>query len=508
MITETSLINAIVTDGASKVISDKRFLELEINKWKNLKTWSNEINDYIPSRRGWQVAGERYYNNDHDILRRKRTIIGQNGQLEIVENLPNNKIIDNQYAKMVDQKTNYLVGKPFTITSDDEEYAKILNYYFGKKFMRTLKDVAEDSLNQGTGWIYVYVDDTGELSFKRIESYELNPFWTDSEHERLDCATRVYPVEVYKENEQTEIVEKVEVYSLSGIDQFVLDRGMLKPDEIPHKNYFRVIDQASNTAQEYNWKKIPLICFKSNSKEMPLIKRVKCLQDGINTMLSDFENNMQMGPHNNILVLKNYDGQNLGEFRRNLAQFGAVKVRTTDGGDGGVESISVEFSSDNFQAILNLLKKALVENAKGYDAKDDRLSGNPNQINIMSMYNDIDLDANSMETCIKAAFEEMVEFVDIHLINSGKGDYRAVEYDVTFNRSVLMNMGEMIDYCAKSVGLISNETILKNHPFVENVDEELKLLEDEKKKAAKDADNYAKAFGGAVDDNTEPTAEE
>jgi hypothetical protein len=124
------------------------------------------------------------------------------------------------------------------------------------------------------------------------------------------------------------------------------------------------------------------------------------------------------------------------------------------------------------------------------------------------MYNDIDLDANSMETCIKAAFEEMVEFVDIHLINSGKGDYRAVEYDVTFNRSVLMNMGEMIDHCAKSVGLISNETILKNHPFVENVDEELKLLEDEKKKAAEAADNYAKAFGGAVDDNTEPAAEE
>ena len=34
----------------------------------------------------------------------------------------------------------------------------------------------------------------------------------------------------------------------------------------------------------------------------------------------------------------------------------------------------------------------------GYDAKDDRLSGNPNQMNIQSMYSDIDLDANDMET--------------------------------------------------------------------------------------------------------------
>ena len=33
----------------------------------------------------------------------------------------------------------------------------------------------------------------------------------------------------------------------------------------------------------------------------------------------------------------------------------------------------------------------------GYDGKDSKLSGNPNQMNIKSMYSDIDLDANRME---------------------------------------------------------------------------------------------------------------
>ena len=46
----------------------------------------------------------------------------------------------------------------------------------------------------------------------------------------------------------------------------------------------------------------------------------------------------------------------------------------------------------------------------GYDAKDDRLSGNPNQMNIQSMYSDIDLDANDMETEFQAAFEEILWF--------------------------------------------------------------------------------------------------
>ena len=42
--------------------------------------------------------------------------------------------------------------------------------------------------------------------------------------------------------------------------------------------------------------------------------------------------------------------------------------------------------------LLSLLKDAIIENARGYDAKDDRMSGDPNQMNIQSMYSDIDLD--------------------------------------------------------------------------------------------------------------------
>lgn len=59
--------------------------------------------------------------------------------------------------------------------------------------------------------------------------------------------------------------------------------------------------------------------------------------------------------------------------------------------------------------------------------------------------------------------------------------------------------------CSKSVGVISNKTILKNHPFVENAEDEEKELATEKEQAAKDADIYRKAFnqqgGENLDDN-------
>ncbi len=111
-------------------------------------------------------------------------------------------------------------------------------------------------------------------------------------------------------------------------------------------------------------------------------------------MLSDYMNGMQEDARNTILVLKNYDGENLGEFRKNLSTFGAVKVRD----DGGLETLSVEVNSENYKSILELMKKSLIENARGYDAKSDKLAGNPNQMNIQSMYSDIDLDAQLLAT--------------------------------------------------------------------------------------------------------------
>ena len=70
-----------------------------------------------------------YYRGKHDILHKKRTAIGENGELITLDNLPNSRIVDNQFRKMVDQKANYLVGQPFVIRSDNQEFADALQPY-------------------------------------------------------------------------------------------------------------------------------------------------------------------------------------------------------------------------------------------------------------------------------------------------------------------------------------------------------------------------------------------
>ena len=49
-----------------------------------------------------------------------------------------------------------------------------------------------------------------------------------------------------------------------------------------------------------------------------------------------------------------------------------------------------------------------------------------------------------------------------------------------FNRDIFINEDSKIDNCVKSVGIISNKTILARHPWVTNVEHEMAQIEEDK----------------------------
>ena len=455
----TSYINDIIRKGAERRLKDIDYV-------------SREITRFLSSpRRADMLTGNRYYTGVHDILHYKKMAIGEGGELAPVTNLPNDRLVNNQYGKLVDQKVNYLLGKEILFNTQDNIYSDILNNkIFNADFDRLIQEVGEDSLNCGIGWLYVGYDEFGNLSMQRLKPWQVIPCWADEEHTILDYAIRIYPV-VYYEGKNEKEVLKIEIYEEKGITKLVKDGGKIYPDgtdwQVP---YFY------SNKQPLAWDKIPLIPFRANRNELPLLKRVKSLQDALNLMLSNYTNGMQEDPRNTILVLKNYDGENLGEFRQNLSTYGAVKVRTADGSQGGVDTLSIQVNAENYKVIIDLLKKAIIENAMGYDAKDDRLSGNANQMNIQSMYSDIDLDANKMETEYKASLQRLLWFVNAYLSQTGQGDFDE-DVEIVFNRDVLINEGEAIDNCVKSLNVLSKETVVKNHPWVNDVSTEMELIQ-------------------------------
>lgn len=456
------VIRFIIRRGAQSAMSETEFLEAELKAW------------LASEKRRNMLIGKDYAAGEHDIQFKTRRAIGEGGKATTVRNLPNNIIIDNQYGKLVNQKASYLLAKPFEVKTEDEGFGEVLKPVFNQHFRRTLKSVGEDCLNTGVGYLYPYFADN-ELRFRRFSPEEILPFWADDMHEELAAFLRVYTVQHYEGHTLKESV-KVQYFTKEGVRYFTFDNGKLLPDvEAEDAAYIKV------NGTPMNWEKIPLIVFRANSDERSLISRVKSLQDALNTLLSTFADNMQEDPRTTILVIRNYDGEDLGEFRRNLAAYGAVKVRDAEGGKGGIDTLSIEVNAENFELVLRLLKRAIIENGCGFDAKDDRLSNNPNQMNIQSMYSDIDLDANDMEIEFQAAMERLMWFVGVAL-RLKKAEAGATEF--VFNRDILINESEAITDCQNSAGVISRETIVANHPWTKDTKAELERLKKEREEEA------------------------
>ena len=407
----------------------------------------------------------RYYNYEQDILLKKRWTIGKEGKMQSIENLPNARIIDNQYKKAVDQKVNYLFSQLPSIKCDDEKYQELVQDLYDNRFLRTLNKVALESYLCGISWLYIS-NDNGELSMIKMDSTEIIPIWQDRNHESLDAIIRVYQTEEYKDG-NIKMIDKVALYTKDDVRIYLRDKDYT---EIKEEGYLE------KDGLRYSFEEIPFIYFKSNSSEMPLLKRVKSLQDAINAILSNYYDNMLEDPRNTIMILKNYDGQDLGEFRQKLAQYGAVKVSTgVDGADGDVNTLEVNVNSENYRLILDLLKEKLIENAMGFDMKSDKTSNAPNELNIKSMYSDMELDANQTALEFTASLEHLEKF--LKQIKNIKDDKLLTMTE--FKRNLMVNDEATINMIIQSEGLLSKKTLLSHHPFVDNVDEEIKAIDDE-----------------------------
>ncbi|GIQ63619.1 hypothetical protein PACILC2_21870 [Paenibacillus cisolokensis] len=326
-------------------------------------------------------------------------------------------------------------------------------------------------MNKGKAWLHVYYDENGQLSFKKIPTEEIVPLWRDADHTQLDAVIRVYEVEAY-EGTQKKIITKVEFWDTTGVRRYVLDNtaGLIPDVEAGESGSHFVVVQGEQE-QPLNWECVPFICFKYNDEELPLVQVIKSLVDDYDAKTSDNANNLEDLP-NSIYVIRNYDGTDLGEFRRNLSVYRAVKV--TD--EGGLDTKNIEINVEAHKSHIEQLRKDIYEFGRGVDTQSDKFGNSPSGIALKFLYADLDMDANIMETEFQASLEQLLWFVNVHLANIGAGDFTNEQVEFVFNRDILINETDAVTNIRNSVGILSEETLVAQHPWVTDVKLEMDRL--------------------------------
>lgn len=421
-------------------------------------------------------VGTRYFYNENDINQRKRYYIDRQGQPVETTLLANAKLSHPFMKKLVKQKVNYLLSKDFSIQGNPE-YVKLLQDYFDIKFKASLRTTGEESVINGVAWLQAYYNQEGKLKFKHIPSCEVIPFWKDNEHTELDAIIRVYDIEEYDAQASATVYQYVEYYTEEGVYNYkrvkagVGELIQIDPGNVPQGHF--LADEKPAV-----WSKIPFIAFKYNRHERSLIHWVKALIDDYDINSSDNSNNLQDIP-NAVKIVKGYEAEDKEEFSKNLSTFRTVFV-----GEGGdVTSLKTELALEQSELHLERLRKDIYEFGGGVD--QDKELRDVSGVALRFQYGDLDMDCSEIDLQFRFALDQLIWFINTDLANKDKLPEDQT-YNIIFNTDVILNETETINNLAVSKDMISEKTLLANHPWVSNVDEEAKALEADRQKATQD----------------------
>lgn len=465
-------IDSIILNGKQSAMKVEDIINQEVSEWES----SEKLK--------WMLIGERYYRNKTDILERQRMAVGQSGALEPVANLANNKLANAFTRKLVDQKVGYLLGKPLSVQTDKEEYADALNAFFDKAMMRRLQSLGKEAVNKGIAWLHPYYDENGLLGFKKMRSEEIIPLWRDAAHTILDAVIRVYEV-VEFEGTQKKTIKKFEWWDTNGVRRFTNSNAGFVPDVEAGEVTGHVSVISGGQERQMSWQRVPFIAFKYNEEEQPLIEIIKSLVDDYDRNKSDNSNNLEDLP-NSIYKVKNYGDVDASTFRKNIALYRVVFTAE----DGDVDTVNIEINTEAYKTHMEQARKDIYEFGRGVDTQADNFGGDKSGVALRFLYADLDLDANMMETEFQASLEQLRWFIDTHIYNTTKQDYSKEKVDFIFNRDMIINESQVIEDIKNSFGVLSEETLVANHPWVTDVQDEMERKAKESNESFEDTDPY------------------
>lgn len=439
-------MESVIADMVNSTIPEVDIMVQEILDWEKSPV------------RASMIVGELYYRNITDILLKQQKIAWKS----------NLQLSHGFMKKLVDQKVGYLLAKEPTVATEIDAYRDLMTKRFDRGLLKKIKNVGKEAINKGIAYLYPFIDEAGDLSFKKFPSEQIIPHWADNEHMKLESFTRVFEVTEYMDKKKV-IKKKVEYYHSGGIQFYVFESGNLIPD-VPagiERNWHFYIGE-----KPHLWEKIPLIHFKYNEEEQPLVDFVKSLIDNYNMQASTNADLLADLPKF-IYKLVNYGGVDLKEFISDLNEYMAVKLDE----NGDVDKLQADIETEAVEKEIDRTRNSIYELGRGVDTREMNM-GDASGVALKFRYSDLDLDCDILEAEFQSSIEHMMWFIDHHLFLTGQGDYTEEPINFIFNRDVIIAETESIENCSKSTGILDDQTIRENHPWYnDEVENRLKLQE-------------------------------
>lgn len=409
------------------------------------------------------LVGVDYYNNDTHIKGRQIWYY-EDGQKKVDTEATNHRVSHNWHKILVDQKVAYLLGRPPVISAEDEQFAEQLNVLLDETWDDRLQELAKNASNKGTEWLMPFIDAAGNFRYIIIPAEQCIPVYETDYEEELVAMLRYYPAVVGGETKT-----RAEWWTAEGVSTYIETEAGVYALESEDGHFLM-------NGVPMGWGQVPFVEFPNNIERFADLKYYKEQIDVYDTIVSDLANDLT-DVQKLIFVLKGYGGQSLAEFLQNLRYYRAIQVDPDAG--AGVETLSADPPITAIDSALDRLEENIYLFGQGVNTKTDKFGSAPSGIALKFLYSLLDLKSNIMARRFSVAITNFCWFAARYLEIKGVGTFDPHSVKITYNKSLLINDLELSQIAASSMGIISQETIVAHHPWVEDAQAELTRLQSE-----------------------------
>lgn len=434
-------------------------------------------------RRNKIIQEKHYYENDNDI--RKKGIV--TAEVDPIRNA-DNRISHNFHQLITDEKDAYMFTNEVLFDVGDENANKVIKEVLGDEFKSESVYLAENATNNRVAWLHYWIDDdTHEFQYATVETEQCIPVFDGGLKKKLQAMYRYYPVIEEDNNGKIKYFVMFEYWDDKHYEKYKF-RGKLDGTSLVF---------VESEEFEHDLEDVPFIEFKNNRHMTSDLHKYKDLIDIYDKVMSGYANDLE-DIQQLIYILENYGGADLKSFLGDLKRYKAIKTQSTSTGTkGGVSTLSIDIPVEARNSILEILKKQIYESGQALQ-QDNENFGNASGVALKFFYRKLELKAGLTQTEFEKGFARLVRAI-MKYKNIANWEKRPIVQ--TWTRNMISNDLEDAQIAQQSKDVVSDETIVKNHPWVENPEDEMNKLKEQKEEAIKRQQELFKNQGGFDDDD-------
>lgn len=371
---------------------------------------------------------------------------------------PNNKLVHNYAKSIVNNTVGYFMGSPVTYEYNKEAPDSLIEVV---EEIKKINDedthnvtIATNISKFGVAYELLWIDEEKNIRYSSLDVLTSIPYFTESIDKKLKEFIYFYDVFDYDTELTTRYVdyyddkEKVSYEIVEGT-------GLRFLEKTPH--YFG---------------EVPVIIYKNNEEEIGDYEDVISLIDGYDVMQSDSINDFQQFADAYLFVSgMAFDEELIKKMKDNrvLVGEGNAQWLVKQTNDTHIENVKTRLDTDifKFSNTVNMSDESFTNN----------LSGKAIKYKLINMENRIKITENYFKKALSGRYKLVCNYLKIS--KSLNADYKLIRF--TFTRNVPSDLTDIATVIQMLKDTVSDQTLLKLLPFIDNVEEEFKKLQQERK---------------------------